>query len=120
MHRLAPAEGEFATVVMEPDHAVTTTKDLSWSWNVEGQIRSASALFVKRSPRACSSRRGASRQFRPRPRRSSRTRSGSDPPDEADEPPPEPDLADLRGFAAANERLFRHVERRIGSRRAAA
>jgi hypothetical protein len=65
--------------------------------------------------------RGASRERRPRRRvaRSS-SKSGSDPPPESDEPPPELDLAELRGFAAANKRLYRHVERRIGSRRAAA
>jgi hypothetical protein len=62
--------------------------------------------------------RGASREHSPRRRAvRSGTKSGSDPPPGSDEPPP--DLARLRGFTAANERLFRHVERRIGSRRAA-
>jgi hypothetical protein len=64
--------------------------------------------------------RGASREHRPR-RRVARagSKSGSDPPPESDEPPSESDLARLRGCTAANARLFRHVERRIGSRRAA-
>jgi hypothetical protein len=56
---------------------------------------------------------------RPRERRARRvassSRSGGDPPDEAD---PE-FLARLRGFSVANERLYRHVERRIGARRIA-
>jgi hypothetical protein len=84
-------------------------------------VLSRHPLSIKLAP--CRwTQRGTSRERRPSRRRSrgNPRRARAPGPLGDDEPPPELELARLRGFAAANERLFRHVERRIGSWRAAA
>jgi hypothetical protein len=76
--------------------------------------------FARRPPRCSHARRGTTRGFRSRPRRTARTvGSRGDPPQPGDDEPPPPDLASPAGFAAASRRLHEHLRRPTAARRVA-